>query len=78
MNPWGVQVWGEIALNNELYGLTEDQLYLDELAEYEETKEMRQELDQMKKGEKQHKQSGRDEKSPTITFSPDVIKQGDK
>jgi hypothetical protein len=36
LNPWGRAVWGELGENNEMYGLTEEQLIMeDEAAEFD-------------------------------------------
>lgn len=36
MNPFGVAVWGECAKGNELYGVTDAQIRLDQLSEEHE------------------------------------------
>ena len=73
MNPWGVAVWGEIARYNEEYGLSEEQLYLDELAEYEETKYTRKKMDELKTGKPE-----KNEQATSIMFSPDLLNEVSK
>jgi len=68
LNPYGTEIWGNLANGNVLGGLTDEQLLLDELAQIFENKE----VDKMYNTTNKPKENI---KSDTLQFSAELLKE---
>ncbi len=57
LNPFSMAVWGEIAKNNDRYGITDIQLHLDSLAEEYECELMEKHYNEQRNEQSQTKSS---------------------
>ena len=76
LNPWGTEIWGEIAENNLKYGLTEEQLLMEDIFESLKDEQMEEIRKESKQGQPQGSitpyASG---SSKVIHISPQVFKE---